>query len=74
MEVGNCCKRGCQAVKRQQGKTVQGGEKKLQPFQFCSLTLKVELDNGQFQCLANFLLKHEKQNQSPQLKRAYQKQ
>ena len=29
--------------------------------------------NGQFQCLANFLLKHEKQNPSPQLKRAYQK-
>ena len=29
--------------------------------------------NGQFQCLANFLLKHEKQNQSPQLKRAHQK-
>ena len=29
--------------------------------------------NGPFQCLAKFLLKHEKQNQSPQLKRAYQK-
>ena len=29
--------------------------------------------NGQFQCLAKFLLKHEKQNPSPQLKRAYQK-
>ena len=26
-----------------------------------------------FQCLAKFLLKHEKQNPSPQLKRAYQK-
>ena len=29
--------------------------------------------NGQFQCLAKFLLKHEKQNPSPQLKRSYQK-
>ena len=29
--------------------------------------------NGQFQCLAGFLLKHEKQNSSPQLKRSYQK-
>ena len=29
--------------------------------------------NGQFQCLATFLLKHEKQNPSPQLKRSYQK-
>ena len=29
--------------------------------------------NGQFQCLAKFLLRHEKQNLSPQLKRAYQK-
>ena len=29
--------------------------------------------NGQFQCLAKFLLKHEKQNPSPQLKRTYQK-
>ena len=29
--------------------------------------------NGQFQSLAKFLLKHEKQNLSPQLKRSYQK-
>ena len=29
--------------------------------------------NGQFQCLAKFLLKHEKQNPSLQLKRSYQK-
>ena len=29
--------------------------------------------NGQFQCLANFLLKHEKQRPSLQLKRACQK-
>ena len=29
--------------------------------------------NGPFQCLAKFLLKHEKQNPSPQLKRSYQK-
>ena len=29
--------------------------------------------NGQFQCLAKFLLKHENQNLSPQLKRACQK-
>ena len=31
------------------------------------------VSNGQFQCLDKFLLKHEKQNLSPQLKRAYQK-
>ena len=29
--------------------------------------------NGQFQCLAKFLLKHEKQNPSLWLKRSYQK-
>ena len=29
--------------------------------------------NGQFQCLAKFLLKNEKQNPSLQLKRAYEK-
>ena len=29
--------------------------------------------SGQFQCLAKFLLKHEKQNPSLQLKRSYQK-
>ena len=27
MGVGNCCKRGCQAAKRQQGKTAMGQEK-----------------------------------------------
>ena len=32
MEVGNCCKSCCQAVKRQQSKTVQGGEKKTAAF------------------------------------------
>ena len=31
-QLGNCCKSCCQAVKRQQGKTVKGGKKKLQPF------------------------------------------
>ena len=34
---------------------------------------RINIYNGQFQCLAKFLLKHEKQNPSPQLKRAYQK-
>ena len=33
----------------------------------------VNISNGQFQCSAKFLLKHEKRNPSPQLKRAYQK-
>ena len=30
--TGNCCKRGCQAVKRQQGKSVQGSKKKTAAF------------------------------------------
>ena len=43
-----------------------------------SLTCEIIYDNfrcenGQFQCLAKFLLKHEKQNPSLQLKRSYQK-
>ena len=35
--------------------------------------LQKTVRNGQFQCLAKFLLKHGKQNPSLQLKRSYQK-
>ena len=39
----------------------------------CAFYQAFFLLNGQFQCLAKFLSKHEKQNPSLQLKRAYQK-
>ena len=55
-------------------RSVDKETKKTNIFSFSSSSkIKLMQFNGQFQCLAKFLLKHEKQNQSPQLKRAYEK-